>query len=305
MEEALRQLPAAARALVDRIGDTPLLSLPSPQPGLAILGKAEWFNPGGSVKDRPAWSIVRRALEEEMLPRRRLLDASSGNTAISYAMLGAAVGFGVTICIPENASQERLRTLEAYGAELVITDPLEGTDGAVLRAQELAEADPRRFWYANQYGNPDNWRAHYEGTATEIWSQTRGQVTHFVAGLGTTGTLVGTGRRLRELNPAVKIVSVEPAEPLHGLEGLKHLATAIRPGIYDENVAHERRYVETEEARRHAVRLARDAGLFVGPSSGAAYAASIRVAMEVEAGTVVTVLPDGGSRYLSGSWWEE
>ncbi|MFQ5678132.1 MAG: PLP-dependent cysteine synthase family protein [Gemmatimonadota bacterium] len=298
-------LGPTARALVERIGGTPLFPLPSPGPRVRILGKAEWFNPGGSVKDRPAWRIVRRALREGMLPERRLLDASSGNTAIAYAWLGSAIGFPVTLCLPANASPERLGTLRAYGAELVLTDPLEGTDGAIQRARRLAAAHPRRFWYADQYANAENWRAHYLGTATEIWAQTRGRLTHFVAGLGTSGTLVGTGRRLRELRPTVRIVSVEPAEPLHGLEGLKHMETALRPAIYDDSVAHERLGVATEEAQEHAVRLAREAGLLVGPSSGAAYAAALRVAARLEHGTIVPVLPDAGTRYLGGPWWSK
>lgn len=303
-EEAVASLRPAARALVARIGNTPLLPLPSPSSAVRILGKAEWMNPGGSVKDRAAWSIVRGGLRAGDLPGRRLLDASSGNTAIAYAMLGAAAGFGVTICLPGNASRERATTLTAYGAELELTDPLEGTDGAIRRAAELAEGEPERLWYADQYGNDDNWRAHYEGTGPEIWRQTRGAITHFVAGLGTTGTLVGAGRRLRELSPDVRIVGVEPATPLHGLEGLKHLATARVPAIWDPSVPDERLAVETEEAQERAVRLAREAGLFVGPSSGAAYAAALRVAEGLERGTVVTVLPDGGDRYLSEPWWD-
>lgn len=296
-------LPATARALVRRIGDTPLLPLPSPRPGVRVLGKAEWLNPGGSVKDRPAWGMVRRALADGILPGRRLLDASSGNTGIAYAMLGAAVGFGVSICLPENATRERVLTLRAYGAELILTDPLEGTDGAIVRARELAAARPDELWYADQYANPANWRAHYEGTAPEIWRDTAGDVTHLVAGLGTTGTLVGTGRRLRELDPAVRIVAVEPAEALHGIEGLKHLETAMRPAIWDESVADRRVAIGTEEAAERATALARDSGLFVGISAGAAYAGALRVAEGLDRGTIVVVLPDAGSRYVSEPWW--
>lgn len=308
-----RDLPAAGRALVARIGDTPLVPLPSPKPSVRLLGKAEWLNPGGSVKDRTAWGIVRGALErgdlvtgpsgEEDRDGRRLLDASSGNTAIAYAMLGAALGIDVTICLPANASRERRTTLAAYGAEVLLTDEMEGTDGASERARELAEARPDDFWYADQYSNPDNWRVHHATTAEEIWAETEGEVTHLVAGLGTTGTLVGTGRRLRELNPRLRVVAVQPATALHGLEGLKHLPTNRRPAIYDPTVADEHRPVRTEAAREAALELARRTGLFVGPSSGAALVAARDVASEIEEGTVATILPDGGARYLSEAWW--
>lgn len=291
-------LSRAARTLVDTIGGTPLLHLPSPYPRVEILGKAEWLNPGGSVKDRTAWSIIRDGLWSGELEDRSLLDASSGNTAIAYAMIGAAVGFGVTLCVPENASRERLRTLEAFGARLILTDPLEGTDGSILEARRLAKASPDRYWYADQYSNPGNWRAHYAGTALEIWQQSGGGVTHFVAGLGTTGTLIGTGRRLRELGKGVRVIAVEPLEALHGIEGLKNLDSALRPAIYDPTVADERVKVSTHEAQRWARRLARESGFFVGTSSGAAYAGCIQVAERIEAGTIVTILPDGGDRYL-------
>lgn len=304
-------LPATAAALVARIGETPLLPLPSPTAKVRIVGKAEWLNPGGSVKDRAAWAIVREARARGWLRGPGLLDASSGNTGIAYAMLGAALGFEVTICLPANASRERFRTLEAYGARTVPTDPLEGTDGAIRLAREMAEADPERYWYADQYGNPANWRAHYEGTGPEIWHQTGGRVTHFVAGLGTTGTLVGAGRWLRERSPGLEVVAVEPAEPMHGIEGLKHLPTATVPAIFDPDVADRRVTVETEEAYEEASRLAREAGLFVGASAGAAITAARRLAERLasEGGgtegpfTVATVLPDGGSRYLSDPWW--
>lgn len=298
-------LPAGARALVRRIGDTPLLPLSSPRASVRLLGKAEWLNPGGSVKDRAAWAIVRRGLEQGRLPGRRLLDASSGNTAIAYAMLGAACGFGVTICIPASANRERIRMLEAYGADLVPTDPLAGSDGAIRRARKLAEERPDGFWYADQYGNPANPEAHFETTGPEIWRDTGGKVTHLVAGLGTTGTLVGAGRYLRERDPSVRIVGVEPAEPLHGIEGLKHLETALRPAIFEDAAVDERISVATEEAQAAARRLAREEGLLVGVSSGAARAAAGRLLRSLSAGTVVVVLPDGGSRYLSEPWWDE
>ena len=296
-------LSTSARALVAAIGGTPLVPLPSPRGGVQILGKTEWLNPGGSVKDRAAWSIVRAGLWSGDLEGRSLLDASSGNTAIAYAMLGAAIGFEVALCVPRNTGPERLQTLRAYGARPILTDPLEGTDGAILEARRLAEEEPERYWYADQYGNPANWRAHYEGTALEVWRQTGGGVTHFVAGLGTTGTLVGVGRRLRELSSRVRIIGVEPAEVLHGIEGLKNLDAALRPAIYDADVLDERLRVTTEEAQLWSRRLAREHGLFVGVSSGAAYAACREIAERLESGVVVTVLPDGGARYLSEEWW--
>jgi len=298
-------LSANARAIIAHIGRTPLIPLPSPNPAIQILGKAEWFNPSGSVKDRPAWWIVKAGLVAGHLPRLELLDASSGNTGIAYAMLGAVIGFKVTLCMSANVSPERRRMLEAYGARVVETDPLEGSDGAIRRARELAAAEPMRFWYADQYGNPANPEAHYATTAMEIWDQTNGRLTHFVAGLGTTGTLVGTSRKLRSLKPDIRIVGVEPAHALHGIEGLKHLATELRPAIWDESMVDERHGVSTEEAQDAAKRLAREAGLCAGVSSGAAYAACRHLATQVERGTLVTVLPDGGTRYLSEGWWTE
>lgn len=295
--------PISGRALIDRIGETPLLPLPSPADGVRLLGKAEWMNPGGSVKDRAALGIVGAARSEGILPDRTLLDASSGNTAIAYAMLGAALGFDVAICLPENAGTERKRTLDAYGAETFLTDPVEGMDRARARARQMAQGRPDRYWYADQYSNPENWRAHYRGTGPEIWRETAGRLTHLVAGLGTTGTLVGSGRRLKELDPGVRLVAVEPDHPFHGLEGLKHLPSSNVPAIYDASLVDRRMRVSTEEGYRWATRLARERGLFVGPSSGAAYAAARRVAAELDRGVVAAVLPDGGSRYLAEAWW--
>ena len=300
---ASERMPRGLRALGEAIGDTPLLPLPSPREAVRLLGKAEWMNPGGSVKDRPAWTMVRQAWREGALPARRLLDASSGNTAIAYAMLGAAGGFGVTLCVPESASQERIRTLRALGAELLLTDPMEGSDGAIRRARALAEEHPERFWYADQYHNPANPRAHQEGTGPEIWRDTGGSVTHLVAGLGTTGTLMGTGRWLRERRPDVRLVGVEPDTPLHGIEGLKHLETALRPSIFDADLPDRRIAVATEDAQEATRTLARETGLFVGVSSGAAWSAARRLAEELETGTVAVILPDGGGRYLSERWW--
>jgi cysteine synthase B len=270
-----------------------------------VFAKLESANPGGSVKDRAARAIVTAAIERGDLPGRRLLDATSGNTGIAYAMLGAALGFGVTLCVPESASPERRRILRAYGCELVETDPLEGSDGAILRARALAAEEPERYYYADQYSNPANPAAHYETTGPEILEQLAGlPLDLFVAGLGTSGTFVGTSRFLRRASPATRLASVEPDAPFHGLEGLKHMATALVPRIYDPRLADARLAVRTEEAHEMTRRLAREEGLFVGPSSGAAVVAALREARETGARTVAVVLPDGGERYLSDRFWE-
>ncbi len=307
-----RSLPRRpGRDLLPRIGRTPLLGLDAVSagiPGLRLLGKAEWLNPGGSVKDRAAARMVLEARRAGQLRAgRRLLDATSGNTGIAYAMLGAALGFSVTLCVPANASPERLRLLKAYGAEVILTDPGEGSDGAILRARALAAAEPQRFWYADQYSNDENWRAHYLGTAEEIWRQTRGQVTHFVAMLGTSGTFVGTSRRLKELNPRIRCISLQPDAPFHGVEGAKHMASALVPRIYDPSLADEELFVSTEAAQEMARRLARRAGLLVGVSAGGAVAGSLEVARRLGGApaVVVTVLCDSGARYLSEPFWEE
>ena len=286
-------------ALWALVGNTPLIpvapstALHRPPP---LLLKAEWFNPGGSVKDRAALFILRDGLARGVLPGKRLLDATSGNTGIAYAMLGAAAGIGITLCIPSNASPERKALLAAYGADVVYTDPLEGTDGAIRRARELAQQEPDRYWYADQYNHPANPRAHMVTTAEEIWRQTGGKVMRLVAGLGTTGTMMGTGRRLRELNPKVELVAVQPDGPFHGLEGMKHLATAIVPGIYDATVPDRTEFVATEDADEMVRRLARDAGLFVGWSTGAAMVAAER---SLAPAHTVVIGPDAGVRYLS------
>ncbi len=296
--EVIRREPA----LWGLVGNTPLIPLaPSiglhrPSPSLSL--KAEWLNPGGSVKDRPALFILRDGVARGELPGKRLLDATSGNTGVAYAMLAAAAGIGVTVCVPANASPERKALLEAYGAEVVFTDPLEGTDGAIRRARDLAAVQPERYWYADQYNNAANPRAHVLTTAEELWHQTGGRITHLVAGLGTTGTLMGTGRRLKELNPAIELVAVQPDGPFHGLEGLKHLATAIVPGIYDPSIPSRTEFVTTEDADDAVRRLARDAGLFVGWSAGAAVVAAERLRTD---GVVVVIAPDSGMRYLSES----
>jgi cysteine synthase B len=295
-------------ALWALVGNTPLIpvapstALHRPPP---LYLKAEWFNPGGSVKDRPALFILRDGIARGLLPGRRLLDATSGNTGIAYAMLGAAAGIGVTLCVPDNASPERKALLAAYGAEVIYTDPLEGTDGAIKRARELGHRESDRYWNADQYNHPANPRAHELTTAEEIWRQTEGKVTHLVAGLGTTGTLMGTGRRLKELNPKIELIAVQPDGPFHGLEGLKHLATAIVPGIYDASVPDRTEFVATEDAEDAVRRLAREAGLFVGWSTGAAVVAAERSATALDRlrppSTTLTVViaPDAGTRYLS------
>jgi cysteine synthase B len=288
------------------VGNTPLIPLRRVTAGLSprvqVLAKAEWFNPGGSVKDRAALYILRQAWAEGQLQTgRRLLDSTSGNMGIAYAMFGAALGISVTLCIPANASPERLAILRAYGAELILTDPLEGSDGAIRQARQLAEHFPQQFWYANQYDNPACWQAHYHTTGPEILRQTEGQITHFVAGLGTSGTLMGTGRALREWNPQIQIVAVQPDAPFHGLEGLKHMPTALRPGIFDPDFPDRTLEVSTEEAYQMVRRLAREEGLFVGISSGAAAVAALRLAQTLESGLIVTVFPDAGYKYLSDS----
>lgn len=298
----------AGASLFDLIGNTPLVRLARIEqdvPGTALYAKAEWLNPGGSVKDRAALRMIREGLDRgELTPGRRILDATSGNTGIAYAMLGSALGYGVTLCMPDNATPERKRILHAYDAEIVLTDPLEGSDGAIREAQRRFAADPDRYFYPDQYNNAFNWRAHYDTTGPEIWEQTAGQITHFVAGLGTSGTFIGTGRRLRELNPSIVLASVQPDMALHGLEGLKHMESAIVPGIYDESVADIDLRVSTEDAYAMTRRLAADEGLLVGISSGANLVGALDAA-RLNPGVVVVVFPDTGERYLSERFWSE
>jgi cysteine synthase B len=290
--------------LAAHVGNTPLLPLRRVTrdlpPRVQVFAKAEWFNPGGSVKDRPALNIIRIALVNGDLGNgKRLLDSTSGNMGISYATFGAALGIPVTITIPANASSERMTILRVLGAELILTDPTEGSDGAIVVARQMAAEKPDLYWYANQYNNPANWRAHYQSTGPEIVAQTNGNVTHFVAGLGTSGTLMGTGRYLRDQLSNVKVIAFQPDESFHGLEGLKHMPTAIKPAIYDEAFANETIGIQTEAAHEMVLRLAREEGLFVGISSGAAAVAALRVASQLEEGVVVTLFPDAGYKYLS------
>jgi len=303
--------PAQAVRPEELIGNTPLLRLDRAAAdhgvasGVRLLAKAEWTNPGGSVKDRAALNIIHTAERDGRLrPGMTLLDATSGNTGIAYAMLGAARGYRVKLALPENVSPERVAILRAYGAELILTDPLDGSDGAIREARRLAAADPTVF-YADQYNNPANWQAHYLTTAEEIWQQTGGAITHFVAGLGTSGTFTGVTRRLRELNPDIVCYAAQPDGPFNGVEGWKHMATAIVPGIYDEHLADGNLSVRTEDAYALARFLARHEGILVGVSSAAAVAAALQVATGLDEGVVVTVLPDSGFKYLSERFWVE
>ena len=293
--------------VLDMIGRTPLVRLnrfEAETPGVELYAKAEWQNPGGSVKDRAAARMILDGEARGALTRTHtILDATSGNTGIAYAMVGAARGYKVKLCVPENASSERKLILRALGAELVLTNPLESTDGAIREARRLYQSDPERYFYPDQYNNEANWQAHYDTTAPEIIEQTSGRLTHFVAGLGTSGTFVGTARRLRKFNPAIKVISFQPDSPFHGLEGLKHMESAIVPGIYDPTLADEDLRIGTERAYRMVRRLAREEGLLAGISSGAAVAAMLDVAQRLDGGIVVTVFPDGAEKYLTESFW--
>jgi cysteine synthase B len=296
-----------ARSVLDLIGNTPLVRLPRFEretPGVELYAKAEWQNPGGSVKDRAAARMILDGETSGALRRELILvDATSGNTGIAYAMIGAARGYRVKLFVPENASPERKLILRAFGAELVLTNPLEGTDGAIREVRRLVAAEPSKHFYPDQYSNDSNWRAHFDGTGPEIIEQTAGRITHFVAGLGTSGTFVGAGRALRQFNPAIQLISFQPDSPFHGLEGLKHMASAIVPPIYDAKLADEDLGVGTEAAHRMVRRLAREEGLLVGISSGAALVAALEVAKRLTKGVVVTVFPDGAEKYLSESFW--
>jgi cysteine synthase B len=295
-------------SVLDLIGRTPLVRLPRFEretPGVELWAKAEWQNPGGSVKDRAAARMILDGEESGALtPDHVILDATSGNTGIAYAMVGAARGYRVRLCLPDNASPERKMILRALGAELLMTNPLEGTDGAIREARRLKAAEPDRYFYPDQYNNDGNWRAHYDTTGPEIIEQTSGRLTHFVAGLGTSGTFIGTARRLRKFSPNIKLISFQPSGPFHGLEGLKHMESAIVPGIYDPSVADQDLRVESEHAYEMVRRLAREEGLLAGISSGAALAASLQVARQLERGVLVTIFPDGAEKYLTEKFWQ-
>jgi S-sulfo-L-cysteine synthase (O-acetyl-L-serine-dependent) len=307
-------IPRPGQSLLDRIGNTPLLrfdQLTVNLPGVTLLGKAEWHNPGGSVKDRAAANIVAEGrLSGKLGPGKILLDATSGNTGIAYAMLGAAEGFPVTLCMPQNVSAERKKILDAYGANIIYTDPGDGSDGAIRAARELAAGHPDLYFYADQYSNDANWMAHYHGTANEIWQQTEGRITHFVAMLGTSGTFMGTTRRLKELNPTIRCISLQPDSSFHGIEGAKHMATAIVPKIYDPKLADENLDIATEDAYAMCRHIGRDCGLLLGISAGAGVFAGLKIAerlqlRENQEAVIVTILCDSGEKYLSERFWTE
>jgi S-sulfo-L-cysteine synthase (O-acetyl-L-serine-dependent) len=303
--------------VLDLVGNTPLIPLARLNrevPHVELFAKAEWYNPGGSVNDRAALHMVRAARAAgDLAPGRTLLDATSGNTGIAYAWIGAAIGFPVKLCMPANASLERKRILQAYGVDLVLTSPLEGSDGAIREARRQYAEHPERYFYCDQYSNDNNWKAHYHGTAMEIWEQTGGRVTHWIAGLGTSGTFVGTSRRLRELNPRIRCISFQPDSPFHGLEGMKHMDTALVPAIYDASLADDDRGIATEDAYGMVRRLAREEGVLVGISAGAAMACALQVARDIppaaaaagEKPVIVTVFPDSGDKYLSERFWDD
>jgi S-sulfo-L-cysteine synthase (O-acetyl-L-serine-dependent) len=299
--------PAIGVSILDLIGRTPLIRLRQIErecPGVEVYAKAEWQNPGGSVKDRAAARMIAEGEQSGALtPKKTILDATSGNTGIAYAMIGAAKGYRVKLCVPENASQERKLILRAFGADLVLTSPLESTDGAIREARRLFAESPDRYFYPDQYNNDGNWRAHYDTTGPEIIEQTAGTLTHFVAGLGTSGTFVGTARRLRQFNKSIKLISFQPATAFHGLEGLKHMESAIVPGIYDPSIADDDLRVESEDAFDMVRRLAREEGIMAGISSGAAVAAVLQVARKIKTGIIVTVCPDGAEKYLTEKFW--
>jgi S-sulfo-L-cysteine synthase (O-acetyl-L-serine-dependent) len=307
-EQGSSRNPKAVSSILEQIGKTPLLrfvNITKDLDRVSIYGKAEWFNPGGSVKDRPALRMIEEGERTKVLTRDKvILDSSSGNTGIAYALIGAVKGYRVELAVPRNVSQERKRILQAYGAHVIYTDPLSGSDGAIREAHRRYEDNPEKYFMPDQYNNPANWWAHYDTTGPEIIEQTKGRITHFVAGVGTSGTLMGTGRRLREFNPRIQIAAVLPAEDLHGIEGLKHMETAIVPGIWNEQFPDLRLTVRTEDAYTTARRLALEEGILVGQSGGAAVYAALQLARQITDGVIVTILPDAGDRYFSTGLWE-
>ncbi|OHC02246.1 MAG: cysteine synthase [Planctomycetes bacterium RIFCSPLOWO2_12_FULL_50_35] len=300
--------PVLEASILQSIGNTPIIRLNMigrVSKGVSIYAKAEWFNPGGSVKDRPAIRIIEDGEKSGSLKKDKIIiDSTSGNTGIAYAMIGAVKGYTVTLVMPSNISEERKAIVNSYGASIVYTDPLKGSDGAILEVQKIVKETPDKYFFADQYNNPSNPRAHYDTTGVEVWEQTEGEVTHFVAGLGTTGTLMGTGRRLKEFNPDIELIAVEPSTPIHGLEGLKHIETAITPGIYDPKLPDRKIAVDTEDAYKMVKELGQKEGLLVGYSAGAAMKAALEVAKGLKSGVVVVVFPDSGKNYLSTSFWK-
>ncbi len=300
---------AHVSGLTDHIGNTPLLEMRRLSADVApvrILGKAEWFNPGGSVKDRAALNMIREGIKRgELTKDKILLDATSGNTGIAYAMIGAALGYRVRLCVPKNMSLIRRQLLESYGAELVLTAPHLGSDGAIEEAIRMYKESPDTYFYPDQYSNDANWRAHYHGTGVELIRQTDGEITHFITGLGTSGTFTGTGRRLKEFNQDIRLISFQPDSPMHGLEGLKHLPTNLVPAIYDADLADENYWVRTEDAQAMCRRVAREEGLLIGISAGAAVHCAMEVAKKLSSGVVVAVLCDGGQKYIDMDFWRE
>ncbi len=304
---SLQPVVEKRKDLLQSIGNTPLVEIRNfiPSDRVRIFAKLEWFNPGGSVKDRPAYNMIRTAEKAGLLESHRtLIDATSGNTGIAYAMIAAARGIPVLLALPTNASMERKKILKAYGAQLMLTDPLEGSDGAIRAIRDLYQGSPEKYFYPDQYSNEANWRAHYLTTAVEIHDELQGELTHFVTGLGTSGTFVGTTRRLKELDPTITAISFMPNSPFHGLEGLKHMPTALVPEIYEPELADENLEISTEAAQQMVLRLAREEGLFAGISSGAAMVAALKIAKNIDRGTIVTIFPDGGDKYLSEQFWE-
>jgi len=301
--------PATSQRVLSLIGNTPLLGFRRVTKAVSpveVLAKAEWYNPGGSVKDRAAMAMILDGERRGLLTKDKIVvDATSGNTGIAYAMICAERGYRVKLALPKNASPERKLCLQAYGAELILTDPHEGTDGAQRFVKKLVAEQPDKYFYPDQYNNDANWKAHYDTTAVEIWEQTQGRITHFVAGMGTSGTFMGVSRRLKEFNPAIQCISMQPDSPLHGLEGMKHMATALVPGIYDPKLADETIEVATEDAQRMVIRLAREEGLLVGVSSGGNMQAAVSVAKQLKEGVVVTIFCDSAAKYLSESFWQE